>query len=317
MNSQETECCLQLLARRQHGVVALGQLLSGGVTRGTIRGLRSRGRLQVLLPRVFRVDAAPTTKRLRCMATALWAGPGAVIAGRTAAELHGLLDPKARAIEVIGPVNRTPRPGIKHHRRPLHPSEMSFVDNIPVLTVPRTLLDLCDSVERSTSEIALDAALRKGMLEIDVLRRFLFEASRRRLGGVRVLRELAAVRGDEEAMSESELESRVFRVLRAAQYPLPQRQVPLTLGGRPGRVDFLYPDANLVIEVDGRRWHAGRRPETQDRRRDHSLVLGGKRVLRFTWEDIVHEPEYFLEVVGEALGLFGAGRINATQDAVR
>jgi hypothetical protein len=26
-------------------------------------------------------------------------------------------------------------------------------------------------------------------------------------------------------------------------------------------------------------------------------------VLRFTWEDVVHEPEYFLEVVGEALGL--------------
>ena len=128
-------------------------------------------------------------------------------------------------------------------------------------------------------------------------------ASRRRLGGVRTLRGLVDVRGDDDAISESELESRVFRLLRATHYPLPERQVHIDVGKRRGRVDFFYPEANLVIEVDGRRWHAGRRPEVRDRRRDHSLVLGGKRVLRFTWEDVVHEPAYFLEVVGEALGL--------------
>ncbi|MGH2752528.1 MAG: hypothetical protein ACRDK3_16905 [Actinomycetota bacterium] len=43
------------------------------------------------------------------------------------------------------------------------------------------------------------------------------------------------------------------------------------------------------MEVDGRRWHSGRRPETRDRRRDHALVLDGKRVLRFTWEDVVKQ----------------------------
>ncbi|MGH2774397.1 MAG: hypothetical protein ACRDJT_03040 [Actinomycetota bacterium] len=111
MNSHEIERCLQLLARPQHGVLALSQLLSGGVTRGVIRGLRAKGRLEQVLPRVFRVDAAPITKRTRCMATVLWAGPGAVVSGRTSAELHGLLDPSAGRIEVIGPVNRTPRPG--------------------------------------------------------------------------------------------------------------------------------------------------------------------------------------------------------------
>ncbi|MGH2699349.1 MAG: DUF559 domain-containing protein [Actinomycetota bacterium] len=57
---------------------------------------------------------------------------------------------------------------------------------------------------------------------------------------------------------------------------------------------FFYREANLVIEVDGRKWHAGRLPETRDRQRDHALVLEGKRVLRFTWEDVVHRPGYFL-----------------------
>ncbi|CAN5741659.1 type IV toxin-antitoxin system AbiEi family antitoxin domain-containing protein [soil metagenome] len=307
VKAREIERCLQLLARPQHGVVALGQLLTGGVTRGTIRGLRNRGRLEALLPRVFRVDAAPMSKRMRCMATVLWAGPGAATSGRTSAELHGLLDPAAGAIEVIGPVNRTPRPGIVHHRMPLGASEVTLIDNIPVLSASRTLLDLCGSIEPVTCEIALDAALREGLVDIDELRILVEMASRRRLRGVQALRELVSVRGIEEALSESELESRVFRLLRGAHYPLPQRQHPVDLNDRRGRVDFFYPEAKLVIEVDGRRWHAGRRPEKRDRRRDHSLVLGGQRVLRFTWEDIVRQPEYFLGVVGDALGLIGAG----------
>jgi hypothetical protein len=33
-------------------------------------------------------------------------------------------------------------------------------------------------------------------------------------------------------------------------------------------------------------------------------------VLRFTWEDVVHEPEYFLEVVGKALGLIAIRSVN-------
>lgn len=178
------------------------------------------------------------TNRMRCMATVLWAGSGAVVAGRTSAELHGLLHLAAGQIEVIGPVNRTPRPGILHRRRPIDRSEMTVVDNIPAPTVGRTLLDMCESVETPTCEIALDAALREGFADIDELRALVNVASRRRLGGVGTLRDLLDVRGADEALAESELESRVFRLLRGAQYPLPQRQVTVDLNDRRGRVDF-------------------------------------------------------------------------------
>jgi very-short-patch-repair endonuclease len=308
VNKREIERCLQLLAGSQHGVVGLRQLLDGGVSRGVIRGLCNRGRLRPILPRVFRVDAAPMTKRMRCMATVLWAGP-AVASGRTSAELHGLLDHIAGPIEVTGPVNRTPRPGILHRRRTIEDSQKVDIDNIPALCVAHTLLELCGSLAVATCEIALDAALREGLVVMNELRAVLAVASKRRLRGSRTLRELVAIRGDDEALSESELESTVFRLLRGVDYPLPQRQVTVDLGDRRGRVDFIYPEANLVIEVDGRRWHAGRRPEIRDRRRDHSLVLGRKRVLRFTWEDVVHEPEYFLQVVGKALGLIATRSI--------
>lgn len=185
VTKREIERCLQLLARTQHGVVGLRQLLDGGVSRGVIRGLCKRGRLKPILPRVFRVDAAPTTKRMRCMATVLWAGPGAVASGRTSAELHGLLDHIAGPIEVTGPVNRTPRPGILHHRRTIDDSEIVDVDNIPALCVAPTLLELCASLDVATCEIALDAALREGLVEMDELRALLAVASKRRLRGLR------------------------------------------------------------------------------------------------------------------------------------
>ncbi len=300
---------MQALARHQHGTVGLGQLLSAGFTEGQIRGMRSRGRLALLLPRVFIVDSAPKTKKLRCMGTVLWAGVGAAIGGRTSAELHGLLVPMAGPIEVTSPRNHRSRSGIVHTRRALEPPDVIGVDNIPLVSVARTLLDLCATRELETCEIAVDAALRNGRVLVEQLSDLVGRASTRRLAGVPVLRKLVAVLGDEEALAESELESRVIRLLRRADYPLPRCQVVMQLGDRPGRVDFFYPHANLVIEVDGRRWHSGRRAQIRDRRRDHALALGGLRLLRFTWEDVVHHPTYFLEVVGNALGILPVARL--------
>lgn len=290
-------------ARRQHGVLNLAQLASIGITQGQLRGLRDRGRLIPVLPRVLRLDSAPMTKRLRCMAAVLWAGEGAAIAGRTSAELHGLLDPIAGPISVVGPVSRTSCPGIDLHKSKLFPLDRAVVDGIPVLTALRTLLDLAAADGQAICEIAMDAGLREGLVTIEGLRSLIERASTGRMRGTATLRRLAEVRGDEDALSGSELESRVIRLLRRARYRLPERQVHFELDGRSARVDFLYPDANLVIEVDGRKWHAGRRRETRDRRRDHTLLLQGKLVLRFTWEDVVGNGDYFLAVVGEALGL--------------
>ena len=270
--------------------------------------MRSRGRLALLLPRVFIVDSAPKTKRLRCMGSVLWAGAGAAIGGRSSAELHGLLAPRAGPIEVTSLRNRRQRSGIVHTRRALEPSEVVVADNIPLISVARTLLDLCATREVETCEIAVDAALRDGRVLVEQLSKLVEHASTRRLAGVSVLRRPISVRGDEDALTESELESRVIRLLKRADYPLPRCQVVMQLGDRPGRVDFFYPHTKLVIEVDGRRWHSGRKEQLRDRKRDHALALQGVGLLRFTWEDVVHRPEYFLEVVGHALGIHPAAR---------
>ena len=117
-----------------------------------------------------------------------------------------------------------------------------------------------------------------------------------------MFRELLSVRGEEEAISESELESAVIRVLRKASLSLPERHVVVEWE-RCHRLDFFYPTHNLIVEVDGRRWHASRKRFLADRYRDNAALLEGKRVIRLTWEDVVRNESYVVATVSRALGI--------------
>lgn len=48
---------------------------------------------------------------------------------------------------------------------------------------------------------------------------------------------------------------------------------------------------DLVVEVDGFGYHSSREVYAADRVREHDLMRAGYRVVRFTWDDIVHRPE--------------------------
>jgi len=64
------------------------------------------------------------------------------------------------------------------------------------------------------------------------------------------------------------------------------------------RVDFCAEAVRLEIETDGARWHPD---PPRDQARDHALAARGWRVLRFTWAQVVYEPELLLELIREAL----------------
>ena len=55
-------------------------------------------------------------------------------------------------------------------------------------------------------------------------------------------------------------------------------------------VDFLLPDINLVIEVDGA-YHAERQQEEDDERRERELSRMNYNVVRFTNEEVLHDIE--------------------------
>jgi very-short-patch-repair endonuclease len=65
------------------------------------------------------------------------------------------------------------------------------------------------------------------------------------------------------------------------------------------RVDFCFAEARLVVEVDGEKWH---QDPARDRSRDNALAALGWRVLRYTWAEVVHQPERVLAEIRQALG---------------
>ncbi len=96
----------------------------------------------------------------------------------------------------------------------------------------------------------------------------------------------------------SVLEVALFRVLTDPRIPAWEAQAtPAWWPNDRERLDAYIPAWRLVIEADGRAWHTRSKDFERDRRRDHIALVNGCRVARFTYEQLVHEPEYVLAVL--------------------
>lgn len=105
---------------------------------------------------------------------------------------------------------------------------------------------------------------------------------------------------------ESFLEMRFYKELEKAGLPLPKVQpIIRSADGRYiVRADFRYEDPPLVILTDGRAFHA--RTEEQileDIEKRNALEFAGRRLLEFSYSDVVEAPETLIETVRRALGL--------------
>lgn len=63
------------------------------------------------------------------------------------------------------------------------------------------------------------------------------------------------------------------------------------------RPDLVDERLRLVLEADSFEWHGGRSALRRDARRYNLLVIDGWLVLRFAWEDVMHDPAYVREVL--------------------
>jgi very-short-patch-repair endonuclease len=93
-------------------------------------------------------------------------------------------------------------------------------------------------------------------------------------------------RTTEPLLTRSEAEERFLALAREAGFPTPA--VNVLVAGH--RVDFLWRDNRLVVEVDGYRFHSSRAAFERDRRRDAELQAAEYRVVRVTWRQLVEEP---------------------------
>jgi very-short-patch-repair endonuclease len=56
-------------------------------------------------------------------------------------------------------------------------------------------------------------------------------------------------------------------------------------------VDRAYPEAKLILEADGRRWHARAKAISNDHQRDFEAARAGWLMIRLLHEDLSSDPD--------------------------
>ncbi len=270
---------------RQHGVVARPQLLALGFSSQAIKTLRTRERIQIVHRGVYVVGHERLTAKGRWMAAVLACGTDAALSHREAAALHDLRQIGSGLINVTAP-GRHAVPGVRFHRaRTLDPADRTTIDAIPVTSLARTYLDLAELLSHNRLIDALEAAQRQDKLDVAAITATVDRNPGRH--AIPALRAAIAELTDTPPLLQSDLE-RAFRALvRAHRLPVPQFNVYVE-----GELaDVVFPEHRLVVEVDGWRYHRGKRAFNDDRRRDRKLVRAGWRVIRFTDDQVQYEPD--------------------------
>jgi Protein of unknown function (DUF559)/Transcriptional regulator, AbiEi antitoxin len=304
-SSNRPKAELLRFAAEQYGVFSRDDARALDCSDGMLYRLAAKNEIVRVLPRVYRFSSAPTTWTQRAKAGTLYAGEHSWLSHRSSAYQLDMIDRCPSVIEITTTAVVRSRPGLRIRRvRDMPQSDTRTIRSIPVTNPHRTIVDLSTVLQHEALERLLDDCLFRGIAELGRI-----QARLDKLGGpgrpsTRSLRELLEVRGNQLAMPLTVLENKFLDVLRLGGIDEPEKQVSVKSDAhKTWRLDFAYPEHKVLIEVDGRRFHAARRRQKNDMRRDNVMNVRGWTVLRFTWEDVVTEPEYVIAMVRQALGL--------------
>jgi hypothetical protein len=284
------------------GIVLARELEALGLSRSTVRSrCRPGGPWRSLLPGVVKLSNSPPDRANHREAALLYAGPGSVITGVDALELHGMLRMPSPSgpIHVLVPaarrrvgagrvlVERTDRlPEPTHDRWPLAPIE-------------RAALDFARrSRDRNAVRATIAETVQRGRCTPADLCRELEEGSGR---GSALPREVLAEIGD-GVRSVAEADAR--KLVLGTELPPPVWNPRLV--DRDGRFiavpDAWFDDVGMAWEIDSREWHLS--PDDYERTVERRSVMMATGIL------VVHTQPSKLrkrpaEVQAELLSSYG------------
>ncbi len=159
--------------------------------------------------------------------------------------------------------------------------------SIPMVTTPlRTALDLARrAATLSIAEQVVDQGLSERLFTVEDFADRVSLLAQRAPGTAR-LRSISAARGAGFVAPDSVLEAEALT--RFVQWGLPAPVRRHLLPGRedePGRVDFAWPAQRVLVEVNGRRWHASALGVARDAERDRTALAAGWKPYRYWAED--------------------------------
>lgn len=281
---------LAQLASDRHGLVHDDDLrrlgIIAGADRRALRRFVREGRLEKVTATVWRVAGSPVTWRQRLHAGLLTLPAGSCVSHDAAAQLHGLDRTPADRVEftVLRPRRTARLPERVHTTRHLGQADVVVIDGLRTTSATRTIIDLARArVGTARLQAAIDSSVRSGASAPAVIQRRLADLRGPGRWGCRLVDRLLVHSGGHTMLE------RYFLELMAEQgLPRPEPQVVFrderdrTLA----RVDFLFREWSIVVEVTGALGHAEDRDRSRDAQRRNELQDIGLNVYEYTWSQV-------------------------------
>ena len=279
------------LVRAQDGLVTRKQALAHGLTPGTISAHLDAGRWTLRRHGVLATFTGPLSPAARRRAALLFVPGPAALSHTSAAAVLGLRrEDETAPVHVTVPYGssaRGCREVVVHRSRAF--GHIVVDDDPPHVGKAHTILDLAVDAPDARAAMRTLTALAAGAR---VPAQFLEAAIelRRPRRYLRPLRDaVALLRDGVGSILEADW---ALDVERAHGLPAPDRQVPVVVEGRRLAEDLLYamPHGELLVRLDGWRYHADSRTARRDRARDNAAELAHRARMVFGWEEVHHGP---------------------------
>jgi hypothetical protein len=241
-----------------------------------------RGRFTALHPDVYVPTGTDVTAVVRAQAAWLWSGRNGVVAGQSAAALHGAkwVDHRKPA-ELLSP-NRRPPKGIRTWSDRVEDDEIEVINGIRTTTPARTALDLACRYPLGRAVAAIDALARKTHLKMaDV------ELLAARYKGRRGIRKARSVLDLVDPGAESPQETWLRLLVIRHGFPRPQTQIPVydEFGALVAVFDLGWEDMKIAMDYEGEHHRIDRRRFNHDIRKAEAVAELGWVDIRVTVED--------------------------------
>lgn len=280
------------LASKQFGVVNRADLAATEVSWKWLRGRLATGEWNRVHRGVFRLGCNQPSLEEREMAALLAAGEGALLSHISAARRLGLNVPPDESLHITIHASRKAKVrGAKVWRsRNFGARDATSRGGLRLTNLARTMIDLSSILDDGWLRAAFDSAVRQDKANASWISRVLNRhgPGRRGVGRLRALLDEYR-RGDE--VPDSALESLGVELAKATGRK-PQLHWDVFDGDRRvAEVDLAWPKLRLCVEFDGWKVHGTRAAFVRDRARDRELSRLGWTVLRYPWDDVVHDPD--------------------------
>lgn len=255
---------------------------------------QATGEIVVVLPGVFGYAAVAETFVQRCLAATMWAGPDSGLSHESCGTLLRLDGCKDRGIIHVASSRRRSKipSGIALHIARLEPVDRAVHLGIPITSVAKTLMDLGTVLPFDELELALEYALRRGYISLARMRLYLKTFGGKGKHGTLAIQRLMDDRPKGTPATGSVLEVQTLQFLRRHRFPPADRQVAIKDGGHfICRVDFCYPDRDLLIEADSYEFHSGKQKWLDDIDKRNALPRLGWRLVIVTDDALKNHPK--------------------------